>query len=252
MLQDLLITHARITASTILGAVKSLVLQLEGLLDDTAEEEPMYSALGVIARPRPPVAKADATVLLLEGECEAKAIKDEDGLAPFAYRDIRINQRCPSPNEGDVFLAGYQGGYVSIRAATGNLGSVVRLHAPRLDGSTGSETLAHSLVLDPHSAASPAIALTHGSGYSIRITNAGDTEVRNKLVVAPDSAQLQVVIATGDFTAWVTSVTTAVNAIIALLTVVPAGTPVVTVAPAGLPVVVPPSTYQTTKITTAA
>jgi hypothetical protein len=251
MLQNLLISVARAAASSVLGTAKSVVLHLESLVGDASKNEPMFSALGVVARPKPPVSLDAATGLSPEGECEVLAIKNEDGLAPFAYRDLRISQRLNvTPSEGDVFLAGYGGGYVSIRAATGDLGSVVTMRAARLNGS-GVDQGAHTLVLDSHTAAAPAIALTHLGGYSIRITNAGDTEVRNKLVVAPDSPQLQAVVASGDFTAWVTSVTTAVNAIIALLTVAPPSTPVVTVAPAGLPVVVPPSSYQSTKLTAA-
>jgi len=213
MLQNLLISQARATASTILGTVKSLVLQLEGLVGDQADQEPMFSALGVIARPLPPVAKADATGLSLEGECEVQAVKNDDGLTPFAYRDLRLHQRCPSPAEGDVFLAGYGGGYVAIRPATGSLGSKVVLYAPRLN-SGGTETAAHSLTLDSHTAAAPAIALTHGGGYSIRITNAGDTEVRDKLVVAPDSPQQQVMLSTETLT-WIGQVNTALGVLAA-------------------------------------
>ena len=189
MLQNLLIARARVMASTILGAVKSLVVNLESLVGDTSTEEPMFGALGVVARPKPPPDTANG--LHPEGECEALAIKDEDGMQPFAYRDLRLTARLPTIEEGDVFLSGYQGGYVAIRATTDNLGSTVTLRAPRL-ASDGTETLAHSLVLDPHASAAPAIALTHGSGYSIRITNAGDTEVRDKLVVSPDNSPQQV------------------------------------------------------------
>lgn len=193
MLQNLLIAAARAAASTVLGSAKSLVLHLEGLVGDTSSNEPMFGALGVVARPKLPVT-SDSDVksgLNPEGECEVLAIKNEDGMQPFAYRDLRLTARLPTIEEGDVFLSGYQGGYVAIRATTDNLGSTVTLRAPRL-ASDGTETLAHSLVLDPHASAAPAIALTHGSGYSIRITNAGDTEVRDKLVVSPDNSPQQV------------------------------------------------------------
>jgi hypothetical protein len=210
MLQNLLIDQAKATASTILGSIRALTLQLESVITGTkAEEEPMYSALGVIARPKSPVTTASGVAL--KGECEVLAVKNDDGMQPFAYKDLRIHARCPSPAEGDIFLAGYQGGYVSIRAATGTLGDVVKMYAPRLN-SSGVETAAHYLLLDPHSSASPAIALVHGGGYSIRITNAGDTEVRNKLVVAPDSAQQGVMLSTEMLT-WITQVNAAFTAI---------------------------------------
>lgn len=217
MLQNLLISIARATASTILGTAKSLVLQLESLVGDRADNEPMYSALGVIARPKPPTSKAAADAsggLSPEGECEVLAVKNEDGLAPFAYRDLRISRRLNvTPSEGDVFLAGYGGGYVSIRAATGDLGSVVTMRAARLN-SSGVDQGAHTLVLDSHTTAAPAIALTHLGGYSIRITNAGDTEVRNKLVVAPDSPQQGVMMST-ELLTWIGQVNTALGVIFA-------------------------------------
>jgi hypothetical protein len=193
MLQNLLIDQAKATASTILGSIRALTLQLESVITGTkAEEEPMYSALGVIARPKSPVTTASGVAL--KGECEVLAVKNDDGMQPFAYKDLRIHARCPSPAEGDIFLAGYQGGYVSIRAATGTLGDVVKMYAPRID-SSGTFVLAHHITLDPHGSASPAIAIHHGSGYSIRITNAGDIEARaNTLVVNPDASPQNVVL----------------------------------------------------------
>jgi hypothetical protein len=207
MLNDLLIAPARAAASAVLGTVKSLVLHVEALLGDSSNNEPMYSALGVVGRPKAPASSSSGTSL--KGECEVLAVRNEDGLQPFAYRDLRLHQRLPEPAEGDVFLAGYQGGYVSIRAATGSLGDVLTVRAPRLNGS-GVEQGAHSLVLDPHTSAAPAIALTHLGGYSIRITNAGDTEVRDKLVVAPDMSPQEVVLAT-DFNTWVGQVNAALT-----------------------------------------
>jgi hypothetical protein len=102
MLQNLLIARARVMASTILGAVKSLVVNLESLVGDTSTEEPMFGALGVVARPKPPPDTANG--LHPEGECEALAIKDEDGMQPFAYRDLRLTARLPTIEEGDIFL----------------------------------------------------------------------------------------------------------------------------------------------------
>ena len=253
MLQNLLISVARAAASSVLGTAKSVVLHLESLVGDASKNEPMFSALGVVARPKPPVSSDAATGLSPEGECEVLAIKNEDGLAPFAYRDLRISQRLNvTPSEGDVFLAGYGGGYVSIRAATGDLGSVVTMRAARLNGS-GVDQGAHTLVLDSHTAAAPAIALTHLGGYSIRITNAGDTEVRNKLVVAPDAVPgpSQAVIATSDYQSWQTSVTAALNGILGVLTAGAPGTPVVTGTVPGAAPVVAPATYSSTKLLAA-
>lgn len=175
MLANWTIAYARAAASRVLGAAKAVLVNLESIVGDTSTDEPLFGALGVVARPKGPVSHEDATGLNPEGECEVVCVKNEDGLQPIAARDLRINART-NPAEGEVMLAGYDGGFVSIKTASGGQGSQLVMLAPALDGS-GVITTSHALVLDPGT--QNAVSLVHRSGHGLLLTSAGNAIVKN-------------------------------------------------------------------------
>lgn len=78
--------------------------------EETGEKgagQPMFSALGVIARPLPPGKAEDRAAW-----CEAVTLRIGNQLIPIAYRDSRLNALYPSISEGTVALVGYSGAFV--------------------------------------------------------------------------------------------------------------------------------------------
>lgn len=175
MLANWTIAHARAAASRVLGTAKAVLVNLESLVGDSSTDEAFFGTLGVVARPKGPVAQKDATGLNPKGECEVICVKNEDGLQPIAARDLRINARA-NPAEGEVMLVGYDGGFVSIKVASNGQGSQVVLLAPALDGS-GAITTSHALVLDPGT--QNAVSLVHRSGHGLLLTSGGNAIVKN-------------------------------------------------------------------------
>lgn len=175
MFANYLISHARAATSRALGAVKAVVVNLESLVGETSTDAPVFGALGVISRPRAPVAHDDASGLAPEGEAEYLCVKYEDELQPIAARDLRISART-NPAEGEVMLAGYDGGFVSIKQAGNGQGSQVVILAPALNGS-GVITTSHVLSMDP--GAQNAVALLHRSGHGLLCTAGGDAILKN-------------------------------------------------------------------------
>lgn len=175
MLANWTIAHARAAASRVLGTAKAVLVNLESLVGDSSTDEAFFGTLGVVARPKGPVAQKDATGLNPKGECEVICVKNEDGLQPIAARDLRINART-NPVEGEVVLAGYDGGFVSIKTASNGQGSQLVMLAPALNGS-GTITTSHALVMDPGT--QNAVSLVHRSGHGLILTSAGNAIVKN-------------------------------------------------------------------------
>lgn len=174
MLANLVVESARVMASRVLGAAKAVLVNLEGIVGTSSTDEPFFSG-PVVWRPRPPVADGDGTGLNPAGECEVLCIKNEDGLQPVAARDLRVNART-NPAEGEVLLAGYDGGFLSIKPADNGLGSQVVLLAPRLNAG-GSIVSSHGLTMDP--GAGNSVALVHRSGHGLVLTTGGDAVLKN-------------------------------------------------------------------------
>lgn len=263
MFTDFVITHARAMASRALGAVKAVVVNLESLVGDTSTDAPVFGALGVVGRPRNPVAHEDASGLAPEGECEVLCVKYEDELQPIAVRDLRISART-NPAEGEVMLAGYDGGFVSIKQAGNGQGSQVVILAPALNGS-GVITTSHVLSMDP--GAQNAVALLHRSGHGLLCTSGGDAILKNAsgstyvqcagsamtlngniqvtggLVVAPGSPPPQAVMLSTDLLTWITQanawMVTAQAAFAAIAAAAGNPTNPAITAPAGVPTAVP-------------
>lgn len=142
---------------------------------EQAHEQEWFSALGVIARPLPP-----------EGDlfAEALALRTDDGLVPYAFRDLRINRALnPSgnpvtPAAGQLLFAGYGGAFLSHAMTEGNVGSkrgnVTTLYVPYLFDSSGVPTKAHAISIDPTTGQS-SITIVHGDGVFFSLTEDAGT-----------------------------------------------------------------------------
>jgi len=176
-----------------LGAKNGAVLyDVEGIagFDDAQPErslgEETYSALGVLARPLPP-----------DGEfrLEALGLRTEDGLVPFAFRDLRINRAVngggapTAPHDGQTMLAGYGGAFLSHSMTAGNSGTqranVTTLYVPYAFDGSGTPTKAHAIIIDPTTGNS-SISLVHGDGIFFSLSE--DTGAGPGIVASVGSA----------------------------------------------------------------
>lgn len=164
---------ARVAASSVVGASKAVLVNLErddGRAVEKSPEGRSFGPLGVYGRPEPPTAAQSGN--LAKGECEALCARSMDGFEPIVYRDLRITRRM-NPAIGEVGITQYGGGFLSLRWDRDRMGTVVTLSAPRLD-SSDEVTTSHYLVLDP-SAANNAIMLVHRSGSYLSMNKNGET-----------------------------------------------------------------------------
>lgn len=148
------------------GAVLYDVEGIAGFEGEDAEQssaEPAYSALGILAAPLPP-----------EGEfrLEALGLRTEDGLTPFAYRDLRINRAVngggapTAPRPGQTLFAGYGGAFIghsmTAQPTGSKKGNVTTIYVPyAFSGDTPGK--AHAIIIDP-SEGNSSISLVHGDG----------------------------------------------------------------------------------------
>jgi hypothetical protein len=131
---------------------------------EQAHEQPVYSGLGVVGRPLPPDTR---------GFLEAMAARVDDGLETFAYRDLRINRALnptsagTAPAAGQVGIAGYGGGFASVRQASAESGSgtpdVFTIYVPYEFNGAGVPTKAHAIIVDP-TPGNSSLQLVHGDG----------------------------------------------------------------------------------------
>jgi len=153
------------------GAVLYDVAGISGFDDseeggEQAHQQEAYQALGIIGRPLPPDD---------DGSLEALAMRTEDGLAPFAFRDLRLHQALAggaAPREGQVMFAGYGGAFLSHSMTAGPTGSkrgnVSTWYVPHAFSGDGP-TKAHAIIVDPTSGNS-SITLVHGDGVFLTLT----------------------------------------------------------------------------------
>jgi hypothetical protein len=169
---------AKVITTRLAGALKSVLASLE-LLDDAdiSHDEPMMGVPGFFCRPRPPVAKEDETGLDPEGACEAVALRVGDQTIPIAYRDLRLSS-VVNPKEGELGLAHYGGGFVSLKLNTDEDGTNIVLYAPRKN-SSGTVTNASCVSIDSTDG-NQHICLLHESGASITLTKEGKILLMNK------------------------------------------------------------------------
>lgn len=132
---------------------------------ESAAEQDVYSALGIVARPLPPDGDLFA---------EALAARTEDGLVPFGLRDLRIHRAInaggtSAPAEGQLMFGGYGGAFVSVTHNTSTGADVLTLYVPHDFDGEGVPQKAHAITIDP-SAGNSSISLTHADGVFFSLT----------------------------------------------------------------------------------
>lgn len=183
---DQVVEFAKVLGSAVTGSNSAVTYNVTGVGDfredasgsvigsddtdaagDQGDAQPAYQSLGVVGRPLPP-----------EGElwAESVALRTADGLEPIAYRDLRINRALnptgagTAPKEGQVFLAGYAGAFLSHELATADSGdqkpNITTLYVP-YSFSGGVPAKAHAIVIDPV----VGIQIINGEGAFLSLAN---------------------------------------------------------------------------------
>ena len=151
---DWVLNVGRLVATSLKGTKKAVLANVEGIDDESANDQPMYGAIGLVCRPMS--ANAD-------GSAEVISARMEDGLRPIAGRDTRLNAKV-NPKDGEVCLVGYGGGFVSLKQNATNDGTDVMIYAPRPGASKASCISMDTTVANTH------VAIMHESGVSITLT----------------------------------------------------------------------------------
>lgn len=127
---------------------------------EPATEQVAYGPLGVIGRPLPPDADAFA---------EAVALRIDGGLAPIAWRDVRLFDALggAAPAAGQIMLAGYGGAFLSLAMTPEPVGSrkanISTWYVPYAFDADGAPAKAHTIAIDP-TPGNSSITLVHGDG----------------------------------------------------------------------------------------
>lgn len=133
---------------------------------EQAHEQEVYGALGVIGRPLPP--EGDAFT-------EALAVRTDDGLVPYAFRDLRLHRALNpggggvTPREGQLMFVGYRGAFLSHSLTTDKSSNVTVLYCPYDFDGQGVAQKAHAIILDP-TEGNRAISIVHGSGVFVTLS----------------------------------------------------------------------------------
>ena len=172
---------ARVAASSVVGASKAVLVNLErgtALDVEKSPEARSFGPLGVYGRPEPPTAAQSGN--LAKGECEALCARSMDGFEPLVYRDLRIARRM-NPSVGELGLAHYGGGFVALSWDGARSGTLVSISAPHLSGDEVDES--HYLSMDPSDDGN-AVILAHRSGHGLFLNKDGSA-----VISSPDGSQ---------------------------------------------------------------
>lgn len=153
----------KVVSSAVSDATRAVLLGSEGLGGEDIGQE-MFSALGMIGRPKPP-----------EGEAHTESIaaRRGDGYAHIAYRDRRLQEKFPNPKEGEMAWVHYGGGFHSM--SPGPNGETIHvLYVPYDFDGQGGPQKAHSIQIDP---VSGLVSMTHGSGHTVALRD-GEIMIR--------------------------------------------------------------------------
>jgi hypothetical protein len=180
---ELLVAFGRVVATSLEGAANSILADIRVLEDeaeapddfDSSELEALLLPPGFYCRPLGPNFAGPGVEA--EGECEVVALRAGDELVPVGYRDLRINAKT-NPDEGELGLAHYAGGFLSFKLTGDADGTAVALYSPR--GSDG----AHVISMDPDASNSHVVIL-HEAGQSITLNADGQV-----VIVSPDGANV--------------------------------------------------------------
>lgn len=171
---DRVLTVGRIILAAVKGAQNAILANTAEYDDDSGNpagglgEQTMYGTAGMYCRPMPPDA---------DGVCEAVLMKQTDGAPVLASRDLRCNARV-NPAEGELGLAHYGGGYVSLAWDADKRGTQLVISSPRLDSQLKTTQSAHALIFDPSSGNS-SVQLLHALGGGLVMNVAGDVYFSN-------------------------------------------------------------------------
>ena len=163
----------RVMASSLVGADKAVLVNVERGDPkfpkelERAGECVSFGPLGSYARPEPPTKSASGNLSV--GECEALCARSMDGFEPIVYRDLRIARRM-NPAVGELGVAHYGGGYVSLKWDRARSGTLVSISAPHLSGDAVDE--AHYISMDPSDDGNAAI-FAHRSGHGLFLNKDG-------------------------------------------------------------------------------
>jgi hypothetical protein len=152
---DWVFSLARIAATSLEGAKRVLLANVEGIEGETANRQIVYSALGWFGRPLDPDAN---------GAADALCARVEDGLIPFAMRDPRLSVKT-NGKKGELGIAHYDGGFVSLKRNVDNDGTDITLYAPKADGSKAS------VISIDTSDANSNITIMHDTGVSVQLAD---------------------------------------------------------------------------------
>lgn len=190
---ELLVAFGRIVSTSLEGAANAILADLRVLEDDAeapddfdgSELEAMLLPPGYFCRPLEP--DFDGPAVEVPGECEVVALRAGDELVPVGFRDLRINAKT-NPDEGELGIAHYGGGFASFKLTPNNDGTAIVLYSPR--GTDG----AHVISMDPDDGNSHVVIL-HEAGQSITLNADGlvviaSPDGANVLEVGDDSVKL--------------------------------------------------------------
>jgi len=172
----ILATSITSTARAILANIGSLGNDDTDEQGDVANDQPMFTAPGLYCRPLGRVKEEDATGLNPAGVCEVVFIRSADEAYPVGFRDDRLS-RVPNPIPGEVGLAQYQGGFISLRPNADGDGTNFMLYGARKD-SSGEVVSASSISIETASA-TPQILMQHELGQTLVLNKDGGVVLAN-------------------------------------------------------------------------
>lgn len=180
---DLAIAIGRVAATKVSGTLKAILGNL-AMFDEneddaeaeTSADEPLYGTLGVYFRPEPPVSADDADGNHPAGAAEIIGVRLGNRVYTLGYRDLRLNAKL-NPDEGEVGLVQYRGGFISLKTNDSDTGTNIMLYAVDND-SGGTPDKAHAISMDSEPMNSH-ISLMHAEGQSITLTKDGNIVAAN-------------------------------------------------------------------------
>ena len=167
---DLFLVAGRVVGTKVLGAARSVVSKLSLLVDETADDEPLYFG-PIVWRPDPERSAANATPTLRQGAAEVWAVRTGDSVVPLAGRDLRQNAEC-NPADGSTVIPHYGGTTIDVRWNADRTGSLLTVYAPRKNGA-GVAVAAHSVTIDTAETTS-SVVVQHASGSTIALDKDGN------------------------------------------------------------------------------
>lgn len=172
-----LIAFGKVVSTELKGAAKAILANLSFLESEdgqpnTSSSEPMFGAGPLFWRPKPPVKASEASGLNPEGAAEVVAFRVGDETIIGPMRDLRLNAQA-NPKDGEVVLAQYGGGFISLKDNDDGDGTSIVIYGLRKT-SQGVPDKASCIAIDTTSS-NKSIVLVHENGQSITMNKDGGT-----------------------------------------------------------------------------